>query len=200
MPKDFLPRVFQADLDRFYVRIILPTLSGIPLHDDVRTGEFTSMEEFLDNAEKHTNNVVVYEVRRSFALALAAIFQRQLQMWALKHFAEDERAKVIKMTFDALLRTVACKKKVYLTYAFVAKDIDELHLLANAVRHGDGPSLDKLRRDAPHLLSGSAEVATSHLSDIIRISDNHFVNYIRALMRFWGLADGEWGAVIDPPY
>src|SRR6266436_8432129 len=112
MPQDLLPRIFQADLDRFYIKIICAALSELPLHDDVKTGELTSIEEFLDNAEKHTSNVVACEARRSFALALAAIFERQLQIWALKHFAEEKKAQVTTTPFDALLRTVASEQKV----------------------------------------------------------------------------------------
>jgi hypothetical protein len=41
----------------------------------------------------------------------------------------------------------------------------------------------------------------SLLSEGIQISDGDFVRYIRALTTFWGLADHEFGAVIDaPPY
>ena len=34
----------------------------------------------------------------------------------------------------------------------------------------------------------------------IQISDDDFLRYIRALTRFWGLADRECGGVIDIPY
>jgi hypothetical protein len=206
MPQDLLPRRFQADLDRFYKQVILATLSELRSHENVKVGEFNSMDEFFDNAEKHTFNLVAYEARRCFALTLAAIFERQLRIWARKHFSETEKAGVSGMKFNNLLRKTAGIHALNLESAEVRKTIIELHLLGNAVRHGDGDSLDKLWKQTPHLWPHSTEAAAmkskeqSLLSEEIRISDNNFVCYIRALTRFWGLADHAAGAVIDPPY
>jgi hypothetical protein len=197
MPQN-LPRRFQADLDRFYQKVICPTLSELPLHEDVKTGEFTSMDEFLDDAEKQTSNLLAYDARRCFALALAAIFERQLQLRLMQHSCKSEMEAITKMPFKKLLLTVARKNNVALTC--IETIIDELHRLANVVRHGDGDSLKALRLCAPHLWPPhSIESTIQSLSEVILISDDNFVAYIRALTRFWGLADHESGAVVDPP-
>jgi hypothetical protein len=78
--QDLLPRSFQGDVGRFYSRVIQITLAELPIHTDVRGGEFTSMDEFLDNAAKQTSNLLAYETRRAFALTLAAVFERQLRL------------------------------------------------------------------------------------------------------------------------
>lgn len=204
MPKDLLPREFQADLDRFYRLVILPALSEFRPHDDVRTGEFSSIDEFLDNSEKHTSNLVVYETRRCLALTLAAIFERQLRLWAQSHLLQaDEKAKVQKMLFGDLLSKTAADHALDIKTASVCDTIKELHLLGNTVRHGDGKSADKLRQDAPGLWPCSMQTPTvqfSNLSEGIFVSDADFTRYMRALTRFWGLADHEFDAVIDAPY
>src|ERR1700730_16833955 len=103
MPRDHLPRKFQGDLDRFFRRVIYPALSEFSPHENVKLGECSSMDEFLDNAEKHTSNFVSYEARRSFALTLAASFERQLRIWARVHFPEAEMARVGNLDFESLL-------------------------------------------------------------------------------------------------
>jgi len=204
MTRDFLPRGFQADLDRFYRRVILPALSEFHPHDDVRAGEFSSIDEFLDNAEKQTSNLVVYESRRCFALTLAAIFERQLRLWAQTHLLQaDEKAKARNKPFADLLSQTAADNALDIKTASVGDTIKELHLLANTVRHGDGKSADKLQKDAPGLwpcLTQTPAVRSPNLSEGIFVSDADFTRYMRALTRFWGLADHEFGAVIDAPY
>ncbi len=190
MPRDFLLRGFQADLDRFYRRVIFPTLSELSPHEAVKEGEFSSLDEYLDNAEKQTFNLVVYEARRCFTLTLAAIFERQLRMWVQAHVPEVDKAKVSKLSFQTLLKQTAADCVIDLKSAAVGDTIDELYLLANAVRHGDGRSADGLRNLAPQLFQ----------SERILLADNDFARYMRALTRFWGLADHEPGAVIDVPY
>jgi hypothetical protein len=204
--QDVLPRTFQADLARFYSRVILATLSELRLHEDVIEGRvFTDWEEFLDCTEKATSNLVAYEARRSFALTLAALFERQLRMWARAHSPDAHKAGISDAPFDNLLRKTAAAHAVDLEGGAVGRTIAELHLLANAVRHGDGRSAGKLESVAPHLWPGRAEGVApladqsvrSALSDGIQISDGDFDRYIRALTRFWGLADREQGAQTD---
>ena len=206
MPQDLLPRAFQADCDRFYTRVIRSTLDGLPLHSDVRGGEFTSQDEFLDNCEKHTSNLIAYEARRSFALTLSALFERQLRVWARVHFPEDEKAGVGSMEFEKLLTKTADRHAIDLAAASAGDAIRELYLLANAVRHGDGRSCNVLwertRRFWRHMSDAAAEDCKqrSILSEFVQITDEDFVRYIRAVTRFWGLADREFGAIVDGPY
>jgi hypothetical protein len=206
MPQDLLPRQFQADCDRFYKRVVMATLTELTISSDVRGGEFLSLNEFLDNCEKQTSNLLAYEARRSFALILAALFERQLRTWARLHFAEGEKEKANTSNFGPLVLKIADQQTLDLSAASVHDTITELHLLANAVRHGHGPAVIQLRKSYPHFWSHLTEAALSEcetrhlLSEFIQISDRDFVRYIRALTRFWGLADREAGAIIDGPY
>ena len=91
MPRDFLPRSFQADCYRFYTRVVRNTLGELPIDTDVKGGVFTSQIEFLKNCEKATSNLLAYEARRSFALTLSALFERQMRMWARVHFPANKK-------------------------------------------------------------------------------------------------------------
>jgi hypothetical protein len=205
--RDFLPRIFQADLHRLYTCVILPTLGSLPLYDDVKTGGIAaSMHELLDNAEKSTSNLLAFEARRCFALTLAGVFERQLRIWVRSHVHEAEKAGVATRKFQPLLEEAGARHGLDLGTNKVGQAIEELYLLANAVRHGDGPSVGKLRAYAPHLWQYPTVVHATQseeqaiLSEGIQVADADFIRYMRAVTRFWGLADREFGAIIDGPY
>jgi hypothetical protein len=198
MSRDFLPRSFQADCYRFYTRVIRNTLGELPVHSDVQYGVFTSQTEFLENCEKATSNLVAYEARRSFALTLSALFERQLRMWARVHFPTDQTDDLKKMPFSQVLETVVELQDLGEATSSLHATIYELHLLANAVRHGDGPSAEKLWALSPRFWRQvTVQPAPSERSELIQITDDDFVGYIRTIVRFWGLADREPFAVVD---
>ncbi|PBB69278.1 hypothetical protein CK228_08740 [Mesorhizobium sp. WSM4312] len=207
MPQDLLPRIFQADLHRFYTRVVLPALDNLPLHTGVKiSGPAASTAEFLDHAQMHTSNMLAFEARRSFALTLDGLFERQLRIWARIHVPENRRAGIATVEINKLVRGTGLRHGLDLETGQVRATIEELHLLGNAVRHGDGGSLTKLRDRAPHLwrYADNTVAAKSEehaiLSEGIQLSDRDFARYVRAVTRFWGLADGEPGAVVDVPY
>ncbi|MBN9254811.1 MULTISPECIES: hypothetical protein [unclassified Mesorhizobium] len=206
MPQDLLPRIFQADIHRFYTRVLLPALDNLPLHSGVKTsGLAASMAEFLEHAQMHTSNMLAFEARRSFALTLDGLFERQLRIWARVHVSEDRRAGIATVEINKLVRGVGLRHGLDLETGQVRVTIEELHLLGNAVRHGDGGSLTKLRDRAPHLwrYADNTVAAKSEehaiLSEGIQLSDNDFMRYMRAVTRFWGLVDREPGAMVDMP-
>lgn len=207
MPQDLLPRIFQADLDRFYTRVVLPALASLPLYDEVKTsGSAASMTEFLEQAKMHTSNLLAFEARRCFALTLDGLFERQLRIWVRVHVPENQRARVGVILVNPLIQEAAERHGLDLKTGEVGSTIEELHVVANVVRHGDGRAVKKLRQLAPHLwkyadnaISTKSE-EQSILSEGIQLSDADFARYMRAVMRFWGLADREPGAVVDAPY
>jgi hypothetical protein len=58
---DNLPRIFQANIDRLYQRVILPGLEALPIHAKLRFGEAQSMEEFLAWAKAMADNYIANE-------------------------------------------------------------------------------------------------------------------------------------------
>lgn len=47
---DQLPRVFQANLDRLFQRVMLPAVDALIIHPILEHGEAGSIDEFLDRA------------------------------------------------------------------------------------------------------------------------------------------------------
>ncbi|TPL08675.1 hypothetical protein FJ944_17335 [Mesorhizobium sp. B2-4-11] len=184
-----------------------PALANLPVHDGVKTSKSAvSVEEFLDHAEMLTANLLAFEARRCFALTLDGLFERQLKIWVMAHLAKAELARVARAEFVPLLYEAGFRHGLDLQTGAVGTTIEELHLLGSVVPHGDGSSLTKLRNRAPHLWryanSFAATLSEEHaiLSETIEVSDGDFARYMRAVTRFWGLADREPGAVVDVPY
>lgn len=84
--------------------------------------------------------------------------------------------------------------------------LTQMFVVANVVRHGEGPSCERLRASAPQLWDDAATdyldllPGTPVASEHLRIRKNDLIRYIGATTRFWGLADPLPMAVIDPPY
>jgi hypothetical protein len=81
-----------------------------------------------------------------------------------------------------------------------------MFLVANAFRHGDGNSVDDLRKHSPDLWTYEHSRYIDLLppnpdaSEKLLIEPDDVVRYAGACGRFWGRADKLVGAVADPPY
>jgi hypothetical protein len=81
----------------------------------------------------------------------------------------------------------------------------EAHLVANVVRHGDGPSCTALKAAAPRLWIYdrteyiNINAGPSPVSEQIRVRSIDVTRYVRAGLRFWGRADPLPMAVPEPP-
>lgn len=194
-----LPRVFQANVDRFYQRVILPALDQIPMHDTLIVGEARTIDEFLDQCAAQVDNHTANEAAKAFALTFDGMFERQLSRWASAH---GLRAK----SWEDLLNGCAKIATLDLVATAMADDINELHLVANVVRHGDGRSCDGLKAIAPRLWANPSldyyDLAPGPIpvSDELRIRLDDLRRYARAVIRFWGHVDPLPNAVLDPPY
>lgn len=198
-----LPRIFQANLARLYERVIQPAIDGLVLHPVLERGEASSMEEFLDRAAAQVDNYTANEAAKSFVLTLAAVFERQLSIWARAMGLTD----VAKLRgFQEQLLACAKLASVDLAIDNLGAELIEMFTVANAVRHGEGPSCERLRATAPALWSDTAGDYIDLLlgprlpSESLRIRCDDLVRYIRATTRFWGRADPLPMAVTDPPY
>jgi hypothetical protein len=204
--KDQLPRVFQANLGRLFDRVILPVMEGLPHHAELETGEATTLDQFLDRAAAQVDNYTANEAAKAFTLTLAGVFERQLSIWG-RATHEAGMADISGLRgFEALLGACAEHAGIDLADDRLGEELRQMFIVANVVRHGEGQSCEKLGDLAPELwdIAGSdyfdllpgPPIASEHL----RIRKRDLVRYIRATMRFWGLADPLPLAVTNPPY
>ena len=77
--QDLLPRQFQCDCERLFERVIAPTLAALQPEQLSTVTEYSSVSEFLAASTTSTSNMLAYEARRSFALTLGGLFERQLR-------------------------------------------------------------------------------------------------------------------------
>ena len=199
-PADQLPRVFQANADRFYQRVVLATLGQLRSHGALVVGQANSMDEFLDRCAAQVDNYTANEAAKAFALPIDGMFQRQLARWA--HASTGAASQ----SYDALLNDCAARSSIDLAATGMADDLNELHLVANVVRHGEGKSCEILKAVAPTLWDATAldyyDLAPGPVpeSDNLRIRPDDLWRYVRAVSRFWGHADPLPMATPEPPY
>ncbi|WP_152013620.1 MULTISPECIES: hypothetical protein [unclassified Bosea (in: a-proteobacteria)] len=200
------PRIFQANIDRFYHRVVRATLDRLPQHAEVIFRNTETHKELLDQLTLHIDNHTAQEARRSFALLLCGLFERQLRSWARIILPDENRRAVAKWPFVDLLHRTAHSAEIDLQIDDVGDTIEELFLLANAVRHGDGTSCTALYARSPrfwdHLDDHSIAITgdIEMLSEAIRVKEKDIRRYTRVLAQFWGLADNLQGAEKRPFY
>lgn len=193
------PRVFQANIDRFYQHVVVPTLSGLRRHATLTTGEADSMETFLERCAAQVDNHTANEAAKAFCLTLDGLFERQLGRWASMHGSTAQG-------LDRLLADCSGIASIDPVAIGVAHDLHELHLVANVVRHGEGRSSVDLQALAPGLWQSGApdfnDLAPGPTppSEALRLQAGDLRRYARAIMCFWGHADPLPMAVRDPPY
>jgi hypothetical protein len=204
--KDQLPRIFQANLARLFERVIQPAMEALPVHASLECGEAATMDQFLDRAAAQVDNYTANEAAKAFTLTLAAIFERQLSIWARAVYLEMAIELPKVRGFQDFLALCAERAGIDIAQTGLGTDLTEMFMVANVVRHGEGSSCEKLKAMAPalwddastdyHDLLAGPRIPSEHL----RIRMRDLVRYIRATTRFWGLADPLPMAVTDPPY
>lgn len=200
---DQLPRIFQANFDRFYERVIAPAVEAMPVHEALVTGCAPTMEVFLDRCASQVDNYTANEANKVYVLVMIGLFERQLRLWAglilSRMLVPDTRTKGFVKLVEAAAKHVA----IDLDVGNLGATIKEAFLVGNVVRHGEGKALDRLRKLAPHLIDRSGRdyidllTPTSPDSEWLRIRPADVKRYASAIIRFWGLADKLPGAVTE---
>lgn len=203
---DQLPRVFQANLARLVDRVILPGLDALAVHPRLERGEAATLDAFLDRGAAQVDNYTANEAAKAYVLTLAAVFERQMSMWARACQIEDRSDPSRTRGFEALLTGCADQAGIDLQRDRLGSDLSRMFLVANVVRHGDGRACETLQAAAPELWGTDAPdyldllPGEAVVSERLRMRRRDLIRYIRATTRFWGLADPLPMAVTDPPY
>ncbi|WP_050577649.1 hypothetical protein [Sinorhizobium arboris] len=103
---DYLPRIFQANIDRLFQRVILPGLHALPVPTELCAEEASSMNDLLMKAEAQVDNYTASEGAKAYTLVLAGLFERQLRIWARSSSA-PLREKASKEKFRSLVTDCA---------------------------------------------------------------------------------------------
>lgn len=183
---DIIARTAQGDIHRLYIKVIQPALAEFAPTGDV-VGETTDIDEFFERAQINTHNSLCHELRRAFALILGALFERQLRFWLSEKMpADNKNGEEAKWSE---LKKLVNRVDGSITANPVITDLENLGLVANVVRHRNGPSAKKLQK-AP-LFSNQTGTRPPVKRDLVgnmRIDDAQLELYVTAVMRFWHLA------------
>jgi hypothetical protein len=176
----------QADIHRFYVRVIQPALEEFVPVEDVAGLETTDLDLFLEAARQNAHNALCHEMRRTFSLIVGALFERQLRLW----LSGKMRAQAKEIEKEKWPELVA-RAKIAIGPAMVAEmvDLETLWSVANAVRHGNGRAATKLLAKMPQFWNQARRIDKSQWkSDLVgnmRIGDGELQKYMIAVLRFW---------------
>ncbi len=199
---DNLPRVFQANSDRLFQRLIRPGLDALPIHAELRFGVAAPMDEFLNRAAAQVDNYTANEAAKAFTLTLAGLFERQLRIWGRSLGVSGKKPG--REPLREYLPLCAAAGGVDLDG--ISDNLVEMFLVANVFRHGDGTSVDDLRTHAPdrwaHDPSRYVDILppNGEQSEQLLVRPEDVVRYASSCARFWGRADKLPMAVRDPPY
>jgi hypothetical protein len=197
-----LPRIFQANTDRLFQRLIQPGLAALPIHSELRFGEAATMDKFLDRAAAQVDNYTANEAAKAFTLTLAGLFERQLRIWGRSLNVTGKKPG--REIFREYLPACAAAGDVDLNG--VSDSLIEMFLVANVYRHGDGTSVSDLRSHASDRWAYDPSRYVDILppngeqSEQLLVGPEDVVRYAGACARFWGRADKLPMAVRDPPY
>lgn len=205
-PHDNLPRIFQANTDRLFQRVVVTGLQNLPIHAELRSGKTETMQEFLECAAARVDNYTANEGAKAYALVLAGLFERQLRIWGRANGVAMPGAKAGREPFRDYLIACAEAGDVDLDQGDLGRNLTELFLVANVFRHGDGPSVTELRDHSPDFWSYERtrymDLLPPNLeeSERLLLQPTDVVRYAGACGRFWGRADKLPLAALEPPY
>jgi hypothetical protein len=179
--------IAQADIHRFYIKVIQPALAEFVPTDDIVGVETTDMEEFLEAARVNTHNALCHEMRRTFALIIGSLFERQLRSW-LSGRRPTETKRIEGAKWQDLVKLVDAVDSSIGTNGIMT-DLKSLWSVTNAVRHGNGSAAIKLWGTEPQFWNQVRMKPDSRWqSDLVgnmRIDDAQLERYAKAVMSFW---------------
>lgn len=203
--QDNLPRIFQANIDRLFQRVVVPGLEVLPIHAELIFGVTDSMNEFLDRAKAQADNYTANEGAKAFALVLAALFERQVRIWGRSLGVTMPKKRPGMEPFREYLTLCAEAGEVDIDGGDLGQNLVELFLVANVFRHGDGPSVNELRDHSPDLWSYERSRYVDLLppnpdqSEKLLLQARDVIRYAGACGRFWSRAD-KLPMATEPPY
>jgi hypothetical protein len=202
LPVEQLPRIFQANVGRLFVRVIVPVMENLPVHAQLVTGIASSMDEFLDRCAAQVDNHTANEADKVYALVLIALFERQFRLWADLVLDKSAGIDTTRDPFLKVFDAATAKAAIALGPTGIRDVIEEAFEVGNVVRHGEGRALARLQQLAPHLIDRTMRDYIDLLppdspdSEWLRIRPTDVERYANAIIHFWGLADRQPGAVL----
>lgn len=151
-------------------------------------------DEAMDRAIKHWGflNHGRYVLIASWHVALYEAFEQQLRSYLyreLSHYCNLTINHVFSKFDD--LKNILFLYQIDIASLKGLKQIDQLRLLCNVIKHGEGASADDLRKKRPDLIKTQDDIElldlyeSSLLDEVLEISDKTLVEFGNAIKDFW---------------
>jgi hypothetical protein len=182
----------QADIERFYSRVVHRTLADLVAEEAPTGGVTLDMDVFLEAARIGTQNALCAEARMALALTMGAAFERHLRLWLVNKLPGERTVLQREPGWTNVVARVSALAQTDMASLPITLDVEELWLLVSAVRHGDGSSCTSLQKKAPglwaHLMAEELDQANSEgvASFNMLVADGDLARYAHAILSFWG--------------
>lgn len=186
-PHDLTIRLFLDD-------VILPSIRSL----ESRIDELGRSAEPVARFEQSDLEDVLAETRLAFGLAVQSIWERQIRAYLLGCAqalcpAEPLEAKLAKADWDDIRKLFRRLRGIAIEAFPSFGELDTLHHLGNACRHGDGKSARELARRCPEWWPvhtplppefGSSEPLPMTVARM-NIPTDRIEGFVSAIARFW---------------
>ena len=151
-------------------------------------------EEAMDRSVQHWDllNHGRYVLLSSWHVALYEAFEQQLRLYLYRELSHEFR-----ITINHVCSRLADLKKILIFYDVDfgslkgLKRIDQLRLVCNVVKHGEGSSAEELRKKRPDLIKTHDDIellelyGSSLLEEVLSITDKSLKEFGKAIEDFW---------------
>ena len=151
-------------------------------------------EEAMDRSVRHWDllNHGRYVLLGSWHVALYEAFEQQLRLYLY-----DELSHEFNLSINHVFSRFNDQKKILILYGIDLaslkglKQIDQLRLVCNVVKHGEGSSAKELRKKRPDLIKIHNDIellelyGNSLLEEVLSITDQSLIEFGKAIEDFW---------------
>ena len=151
-------------------------------------------EEAMERSVEHWDllNHGRYVLLSSWHVALYEAFEQQIRLYLYKELSHE-----FHISINHIFSKFADLKKILIFYDVDLnslkglKRIDQLRLVCNVIKHGEGSSAEELRKKRPDLITkqDGTELlelyGSSLLEDVLSITDNSLQEFGKAIQDFW---------------
>ncbi|MCG8400303.1 MAG: hypothetical protein MJA84_01760 [Firmicutes bacterium] len=144
--------------------------------------------ELLSDMKEQTRLAIVAGMFHRWEKRLRDWLVQETQHW---HRGESVKWKIWSVSFGDIIDFLECTGWKIRKEAYHSK-LDSCRLIVNVYKHGDGTSVDELRKRYPIYLSGPSAAYDHSFSDAsyrdyshLRVTDEHLQSFAKAIKDFW---------------
>lgn len=187
-------------MGRFLNEVLNPTFLAVMERKDTEQAELAASDDVLNQVKRvisqSTNDSLLRDMGVAFCLSIQAIWERGFRAYVQKCASamrdETAEAKSKATPWTDVKDGFQLIQGISLSQYPQSAELELLHMIGNACRHGPGKSLDRLMRSNPELWPGGVDVSypTGPMQGLL-ISHERLQRFAAAVRSFWSSIDLE---------